>query len=310
MQLDLTNLKSKYKSYHQEVWHNPIRAETYAILRIVVAFCLLMDQLVQFLPNLEFFYGPTGFAPVETMETHVLYYWRWQSFIFFTNDMAVIYTCFFLWVGATVSMLVGWKSRISTCLVWFGFMCFYYRNDVIMNSGDRLLFAILFILVLSPVGKALSVDSKKQPADASSSGPVTVPPWGIRVLQWQIALLYLSTGITKLHGHMWWEGTVIHYVLNDVTLAHWSFAYFPLPLFVTKIMTYASVIWECLFLFLVWYKPTRKATLFFGVAFHLGITFLIEVGWFSFYTMTLYLAFLPDSYWQKRDLKKRQKVAQ
>ena len=56
-----------------------------------------------------------------------------------------------------------------------------------------------------------------------------------KLLQWQLAFLYLSTGICKAHGQMWWDGTVIHYVLNDVAMTHFSYAQFPLPFFVLLI---------------------------------------------------------------------------
>ena len=90
-------------------------------------------------------------------------------------------------------------------------------------------------------------------------------------------------------------------VLNDVTMTHWSFGVFTLPLWLTQLMTWGSLAWELLFLPLVWYRPTRKWVLLFGLAFHVGIAFLIEVGWFGFYTLCYYAAFVPDSFWEARD---------
>ena len=294
--------RATYQNYHQSVWHTPIRAETYAVIRICVALCMLTDQLFQFAPYLDFFYGPHGFAPADSQEAYLKYNWRWTYLVFNTDNMAIIWACFALWVAATACMLVGFKTRWATAIVWFGMLCFYFRNDFIMNSGDRLLNAILFILMLNPIGRAWSIDSRQASKQETSSEPARVAPWGVRVLQWQIVLLYFATGVAKAHGSMWWNGTVIHYVLNDVTMTHWSFSLLPLPFAVTAVMTYLSLFWELLFLPLVLFKPTRKWTLFFGIAFHLGITFLIEVGWFSFYTMCLYAAFIPDTYWEKRDL--------
>ena len=131
-------------------------------------------------------------------------------------------------VAATACMLVGFKTRWATAIVWFGMLCFYFRNDFIMNSGDRLLNAILFILMLNPIGRAWSIDSRQASKRNARSEPARVAPWGVRVLQWQIALLHFSTGVRRPMGP-WWDGTVIHYVLNDVTMTHWSFALLPLP---------------------------------------------------------------------------------
>jgi hypothetical protein len=295
----MKELWGRLQAYHQRVWHVPVRAETYALMRIVVAFCLLTDQLVQYLPNLEFFYGAAGAVPAGVSDHYLLSDWRWTYYIFHPDDMRIIWTSFLLWMGATIAMLVGCKTRWATAAVWFGYLCFYFRNDFMMNSGDRLLCASLFILMLLPTGEALSIDRR----GSERESPLRLPAWGVRVFQWQIAFLYLSTGICKAYGSMWWDGTVMHYVLNDVTMTHWSFGVFALPLWMTQIMTWVTLCWELLFLPLVWYRPTRKWVLMTGICFHLGIVLLIEVGWFGFYTLCYYAAFVPDSFWEDRDLR-------
>ncbi len=126
-------------------------------------------------------------------------------------------------------------------------------------------------------------------------------------------MIYLATGLAKLRGDgwgtfrgTWWDGTSIHYVLNFATRARWSFAQLPLPLWVTRAMTFTSVWWEVLFPVLVLFRPTRRWALWFGVPFHLGIWTTIEVGWFSFYTLSFYGAWVPGEFW---DRWRRDKVA-
>ena len=65
-------------------------------------------------------------------------------------------------------------------------------------------------------------------------------------------------------------------------------------------MTYVSLWWEVLFPLLVLYRRTRFPALLFGLLFHLGIWLTIEVGWFSFYIMSFYAVWVPDSFWERR----------
>jgi hypothetical protein len=58
-----------------------------------------------------------------------------------------------------------------------------------------------------------------------------------------------------------------------------------------------------LFTPLVLLRWTRAVALWFGVLFHLGIYFTIEVGWFSFYMPPFYAVWIPDWFWKRRDRK-------
>src|SRR5437763_1448338 len=83
-------------------------------------------------------------------------------------------------------------------------------------------------LGLMPSGAALSVDAWRRRRAGRLAGPAYVPAWTVRVLQVQLCMLYLSTGLVKLQAGSewgtlkaegtWWEGTSIHYALNYVTM--------------------------------------------------------------------------------------------
>jgi predicted DCC family thiol-disulfide oxidoreductase YuxK len=83
-------------------------------------------------------------------------------------------------------------------------------------------------------------------------------------------------------------------------MARWSYAQLPLPFWFTAALTYFSVWYEVLFTPLVLWRRTRNMTLWAGILFHLGIYSMIEVGWFSFYTIAMYGAWIPDRWWQRR----------
>jgi hypothetical protein len=201
--------------------------------------------------------------------------------------------------------------------VWFLAICFINRNPIIKNGGDDVLCAGLFLLMFMPTGRAFSLDrwfEKRRHTKRGLQLPAdwytpTVPPWGVRVIQIQVCVMYMTTGLAKLRGNItldpfsiggtWWDGSSVYYVLNDVTMSRVAWSELPIPWWVTYGMTWSSVWFETLFPFLMLSRWTRKWTLWFGVAFHLGIYLLIEVGWFSFYTVALYGVWVPGEFWDR-----------
>ncbi len=310
-------------------WHQPIRAERLAVARIVFAGLLLADQMVQYLPNLAYFYGPEGVCPEGIADGYLLRTWRWTALFFATDNMLAIYAAFWVWVSATVALLLGWRTRIASIVVWLMTMCFVTRNIDLKNGGDDLLQVVLLLLMVSPCGQVLSLDwlrKRRQAQQPAQDQPVSVQPvpvqpvpvqpvqdhpragtsgdwmtpWPVRLFQLQLCVVYLTSGVAKLFGRTWWEGTSLHYVLNDVTMTRWSYAQWPIPLWITAPLTYFTLIFEVFFPLLVFFPRTRMWTLLAGLCFHLGIYALIEVGWFSFYTMAMYVVWIPDAWWCRR----------
>jgi uncharacterized membrane protein YphA (DoxX/SURF4 family) len=295
-----------YPSAWSRFWHEPVRAERLAVTRILLGVALLADQLIQQLPYFATLYGPAGVSPAGLYDHIQLHGWHWTMVFFNTDDLTFLYTAFWLRVAVTVGLIVGWHTRLMTVLTWFLTLCFLNRNPILRRFADATLMAGLFLLMLSPSGCAFSIDSRvRRKGVRGGKGPATTPGWPVRLFQIQLCLIYLTTGLAKLvrgagpFEGTWWEGTSIHYALNDVTMSRWSYAQLPLPLWLTALATYLTVWWEVLFPLLVVWPRTRKWALWFGVLLHLGIWLTIEVGWFSFYTLALYGVWIPGEFWDR-----------
>lgn len=285
-------------------WHRPVRGELLGFTRILFAAALLTEQLTQFLPHLDWLFGPDGFAPEEFGDDVLLPRWRWSVVFFRTDNMAVIVPAFCAWVAVTAALLVGWRSRAAAILTWFATYCFQNRSFLTLNGGDDVLMIGLFLLMITPCGCALSLDRRRLVRKAAAEGreppPAFIPPWPVRLFQIQLCVLYLATGIAKIPGDTWWDGTSVHYVLLDPIMTRWPATHFHLPLWITAPLTWSTIAFEVLFPLLVFWRRTRYWTLLFGVAFHLGIYLTVEVGWFSFYTLCMYGVWVPQHWWERR----------
>jgi hypothetical protein len=310
------------ESFWVRFWHRPVRAERLACMRILLALALLTDQLVQYLPFLDEFYGPEGVNLPDLYAGEQLGRWYWTHAFFSTNNLAFVYAAFGLWVGCTVLFLVGWRTRWTNLAVWFLSRCFIEMIPGMRTGADDTLQLALFLLLLTPCGLALSLDARRLRRRGLLAGPAWVKPWSLRVIQLQVCLIYCTTGLIKLKGDSWmsgplefertwpwcswlhgtwWDGTSVHNVFNLTDMSRWAYAQLPVPPWVTKCLTYASVWWELFFPLLMLHRWTRRPALAFGVLFHLGIFFTVEIGWFSFYTLSFYGVWVPCRFWARFD---------
>jgi hypothetical protein len=285
-------------------WHTPLRAERLGLMRILVGVALLTDLLFEYLPFIDEFFGPHGANPAGLNDWHHLKMWLWTTAFFHTDNLTVLYTAFALWTAVTIAFTLGWHTRLMSVAVWFLTMCFLNRNYNILNSGDNILQIALFLLMFAPCGQALSLDAGRRRRARTLPEPNLTPAWQVRLFQIQLAVIYCTTGLIKLKGDgpfqgTWWDGTSVHYVLNGMYMTRISYVQLPLPFWITKPMTYACVWWETLFPLLVLSRWTRRWALWFGVLFHIGIWLTIEIGWFSFYSLTLYAVWVPDEFWER-----------
>jgi hypothetical protein len=187
--------------------------------------------------------------------------------------------CFGVLAAAAVLLTLGWHSRIQAIVVLVGLTWLQDRNYAIVDGEDTLFRLFAFYLALCPSGWAFSLDARRRKRAGIAVEPPT--PWGLRLFQIQMSVLYLSSAIEKSLGTDWTAGTALYYVarLDD------AFGKFPLPgaLFETPwlfhLMTWSVLALEWLLPVLLWLTRTRRAAIALAIVFHLAID----------YTMNLFL---------------------
>jgi hypothetical protein len=301
------------------LWHVPVRAERLGLMRLLLGLALLSEQFFQFLPNLPELYGPHGISPAGLRTSGWLADWRWTLLFFSTDDLPTVYLVFWLWVAATAAFTAGLFTRFASIAVWLLTLAFINRTRFLLNSGTDMMQIALFLLMLSPCGQALSVDAWLRPqagprSGNAADGPAYTPPWAVRLIQFQLIIVYFSSGLLKLQGNpglfegTWYEGSSVHYTLNFVDRARWAYAQFPLPFWFTALLTYTTLAWEALFPFLLFTRPTRCLALVMGVLFHVGIFIVLDLGWFCLYALCYYAVWVPDEFWACLDGKREQEA--
>lgn len=236
-----------------------------------------------------------------------------------------VIAAFSLAAGASgLVMAIGWQTRAAMFATWFTWRALADLNPHSGGSYDELIKNILFVLLISGAGHALSLDARGRPARA-------VAAWPRWLLVGQLVLVYWMTGLQKV-SDSWVPGgelDALWYILQQPTWVRRDLDMQALaPFFpVTQVMTLSVWLWEqCgpLLLIAAWFRHTRTRAgrlrawfnrvdvrvlyLLFGLGMHAGIEALMDVGAFSTATASMYFAcFHPDelrAWWRRKPARK------
>lgn len=95
--------------------------------------------------------------------------------------------------------------------------------------------------------------------------------WAIRL---QLLLAYAATGLHKLTGAHWLDGTALGIAATDPAYGPAWIASFPT---IAAIATYAVLLFQLTFPIAVWFRATRLPWMAFGVLFHLATAIWMDI---------------------------------
>jgi hypothetical protein len=224
---------------------------------------------------------------------------RWS--LFFTIDEPwAVRSLFAVGVVAHLLWLVGLYTRAASIVAWLVWISMVGRQPLLYALPDQLHTALATVLMLVPAGRGLSLDArwrgKRRP----------VPVWCRRMLQLQVAVVYVATGVLKT-GETWRDGTALYYTLVNPYNRHFVMdrALALVQPWLLRPATWAVLVWEVGFggfVVLHWlrellgrprrFPDLRKPFIAFGVLMHVGIQSLLYVAWFTPLMIASYAAFL------------------
>lgn len=202
-------------------------------------------------------------------------------------------------------IFIGVGNRLLVLIAWILQIAFIQRNYSIVFGADHIGTILLFLLSLTNCFESWTVKSflvKKWPGFFKfriQSHTDILGSVGVRLLQIQMCTIYCYTGLEKLKGSSWWEGTALWNVLANPqqTVADFTFIkHFP---FFIAFMTFFTVIYEIFWPVAVNSRKTKNIWLGLGVLFHLGIGITMGLMVFSLVMTSTYLLFLSDLEYQK-----------
>jgi hypothetical protein len=279
-------------------FHAPCDARICAAIRIAYAAIVLIHFAVLY-PDLDLWFSETGVLPQENAHKITGPY-RWSLLRLLPPTSLAMRVGFWLAVAHAVALLIGLLPRVNAFFLFVWLISFQVRNDVINDGEDCLMRVLGFFVIWLPSGHCWSINAllrrRWQPGQVTNLvDRYAAPGWPLRLFQLEMAAMLFSSGLMKLAGEPWLNGTALYYVsrLDD------HFGRFPVPAWafdtpwVVALMTWSVLIAELAVPILIWFRETRLPCLIVLLVFHLAnewtmnlflFHWLMLAGWISFLT--------------------------
>lgn len=252
--------------------------------------------------NWRFYFTDDGFLPASAaVEILPEFYRPWITW--FATTPSVVLALYIVFLISLLCLMLGIFGRISTIVALILHISFVQRNYAIAYGCDFISTFFLFSLAFTQSDRAFSVRAwlhgvKPEVRDSLTQYLNTI---GLRLLQVHLCVIYAYTGLEKMKGPSWWDGTAVWSVIGNTQLAMFDASWlikFPV---VIAMMTFMTLFFETYFAVLVWPKATRRWILLMGVGLHVGIGAMMGLFFFSMVMMSAYPAYL-DAEWLKARL--------
>ncbi|WP_322409903.1 HTTM domain-containing protein [Microbacterium invictum] len=233
--------------------------------------------------------------------------------VFFPKDDAALFDLSYATlVALTTFFIVGIGTRVVTPLLLVFWVALSTNSVYLTNGGDVVIRLVLLFCVFADLSQHWSVDAwlrRMRGPVAARRSPARMPPWlgtvahntVVVLCAYQVILVYVNSGILKLMGSEWREGSALYYAFHlDVfrvfpALSDLAGAVVPFVV----VGSWVSVVAQIAFPVLLLWRPTRYAALVVLMGMHLSIGLLLGLWPFSLAMIALDLVFIRDRSWDR-----------
>ncbi|MEX1229205.1 MAG: HTTM domain-containing protein [Planctomycetaceae bacterium] len=266
-----------------------------ALMRIVLPLILLAVMSFRWVHTRELYSQDGAPAPIADN------YGYFEMLPIFSGTVTVA-----LFTALLIALLfssIGWCTRISLICstVLYTYFCLIDYLSTI-TKFTVIASHLLFILSLSHCGVMWSLDSwlkRRAKRNAWPGEPATlyprVPVWPRRLIQLLIGIVYFGAAATKLQTPSFFTGDqMIYWAMTNVNHSHPVGEFLTLFPVIFVFGGFATIIWEILFIFVVWSKIGRRFALTFGAIFHVGTMLTLGLYIFPWICFTSYFSFMNE----------------
>jgi hypothetical protein len=176
-------------------------------------------------------------------------------------------------------------GRVLTFANWLFLSSLFERVPIPIEGGDRLARILLLFLCLACSDAYFSPFAARRRASLARASTPTLGALchnvAIFLCVFQTAVVYLWSGLAKLEGARWLDGTAVYYstrfdAMHFLPQLDWLTS----ALVLGALMTYGVLALELLYPILIVLRPTRWLAVVLMTGIHLGIAF--KMGLFAF----------------------------
>ena len=274
------------------LFFGPISAKPLGVFRIVFGVLML---LYLGLATFEFDLWYTGAGLLRAPESRVAAGPLRFSPLQYTDNPAIARAVLVAAAAAALGLTLGWRTRVMSVLLYASMLTLYHRNVMANGGPDAVPFMLSFYMMFCPSGAAYSLDARCAARNRGTAAEPLIIPWGVRLLQMQICLIYFQSCVLKCQGALWLNGTTVHYVLFNREFGMFNLEWLAQYPLLINLMTHGALLIEFALAFWLWFRPTRRWAILGGLVLHMGIRQVLNIGGFGEVMCATYLTFLaPD----------------
>jgi predicted DCC family thiol-disulfide oxidoreductase YuxK len=215
---------------------------------------------------------------------------------------------FIVWMASIVFILFGLFTRMATIV---NYVCTLFLISTISTFEYHMFYAyvgINFLLIFLPVSRCWSIDRLFEKLKYSNTKFQYIPSSKVSVLAYQIpvfigvAFVYFDSIFYKFDSEIWMKGLGMWYPSSMPMATIANFQSLLNNEFIAKFMGYATVVFEFVFIFIMWNKRFRIAILLIGMVLHIGILVLWPIPFFALGVCAIYVLLVPVGFfnWQMK----------
>jgi len=271
-------------------WFTPADPLPLALVRILTG-ALLTWASVVWLLDAEAFFGNDGWQRPESVWRMNDQPWQW-SWYFAAGSAGMAKILAGITLVAAVMLTLGIATPLAAIVSLAGLISAVNRAPLNVFGLDDTLGMLLIALAVGPAGAAVSVDRLLAP-DIAADRPSVRANLAIRLIQVHLCVVYVFSGLGKLLGASWWEGTALWGAAANVQYRTLDLTWLASHPWLVNALTLGTLWWEITYAALVWPRLTRRLFLVTAVPVHLGIGLAMGMMEFGLAMLAANMAFVP-----------------
>ena len=195
-------------------------------------------------------------------------------------------------IFVTCLFVAGIGGRLTTIAVYMLTVSLQDLNSLITDGGDNITRIVLLYMIFADLSGRRDRDVPLAVGLLHNAAILAVAV--------QLSMLYLSTGLYKAMGEHWQNGVAVYYVMRVNAFAWTGIGQHIYPsMIAVVVLTYATVLFEVAFPFMLFNRWTRWFMLGAGVMFHVGLAAVMGLFGFSWMMLSLYFVLVSDREYER-----------
>lgn len=259
----------------------PVSAAPIAVYRITFGLLMLFST-IRFIAN----------GWVESVYINPAFHFTYYGFewIPYPSD-TTIWLLFSLMIAGSISIFLGLFYRLGTILFFFSFTYVELLEKANYLNHYYFVSLIALLLIFIPANRYFSMDARLNICKERTECSL----WEIRILQFQIAIVYFFAGIAKLEADWLFHAQPLKYWLH--TANHWPIIGQILKQdWIAYFFSWFGLIYDLTIVCFLLIPMTRKFAYFAVVLFHLTTWALFPIGVFPWVMMAATLIFFSANF--------------